>query len=553
MLPELLLVGAACILILLGIGKADFDRRIAPMIGLIALIVVFGYQMMLLAKADAGSEYDRSNSIAVGEFVQFIKCIAAGVGALLFLLAWPTNKDATGGSAIDFSGDGPEFFALMLLSLAGIFIVAEANDIVLLFLGIELASIPTYIMVSISRPLPVAQEAGVKYFFLGALSAALLLFGFSFLYGVTGSTRIHGHPGNPGIAELITTAGSGQLSGLAMLGLAMVIAGLAFKLAAVPLHVYAADVYQGAATPVTAFLSFVPKTSGMVALVRILFALGGNSWNLPPEIVWLMWGLAALTMTVGNVLGLLQFNIKRVMAYSSIAHSGYMLVAVTALIGAASRVGADAAVKVQYEALGSILFYLTIYGLMNVGLFGVLILLPARRSHPGSSAETFEDIAGLGRKHLVLGMIMSVACFGLIGLPPTVGLWGKLLLLRSAFDAKMRCLAVILVINSAISAAYYLKIIAALFLRPEPAPLESHSVAAPGMSSTTTAPAPVPAATYCQTPVLAAIALSAGAVLFLGVILPAMSGLLTQAGQASRFNVGEQGDSFDPPAQVASK
>src|SRR6185503_16899398 len=283
--------------------------------------------------------------------------------------------------AMSYGQDAGEFFALMLLSLTGVLLVAGANDIMLLFLGIELASIPTYIMVSISRPLAVAQEAGVKYFFLGAMSAALMLFGFSYLYGTTGSTNLYE------IMQKLHPAGWEQrpsLSPWQTLAVLMLIAGFAFKMAAVPLHFYAGDVYQGAATPVTAFLSFVPKTSGFVALIKLLFAVGGPNWLLPEPLVksngtGLIWILAILTMTVGNVLGLLQYNVKRVLAYSSIAHTGYMLVALAAL---AAPMG-----PARNEAIRGVLFYLAAYGIMNAGAFGVLILLPARDGN--GSAEMF--------------------------------------------------------------------------------------------------------------------------------------------------------------------
>src|SRR3712207_4931683 len=204
---------------------------------------------------------------------------------------------------------------------------SDLNDIILLFLGIELASIPTYIMVSISRPLPVAQEAGVKYFFLGAMSAAVMLFGFSYLYGTTGLTSlsdITAHFGRGGVQ------GRPALSSWQQLAVTMLVAGFAFKAAAVPLHFYAGDVYQGAATPITAFLSFVPKAGGFVALIKLVFLASGGAWEAPAFLQKLLWVMAVLTMTAGNVLGLLQFNVKRVLAYSSIAHTGYMLVGLTA-------------------------------------------------------------------------------------------------------------------------------------------------------------------------------------------------------------------------------
>src|SRR3954468_16011904 len=236
-------------------------------------------------------------------------------------------------------------------------------------------------MVSISRPLPVAQEAGVKYFFLGAMAAAVMLFGFSYIYGTTGLTKL------TDIAAALHPAGTDPwavtpLNTWQLLGVVVLLAGFAFKIAAVPFHAYAGDVYQGAATPVTAFLAFVPKTSGFVAILKVLYAVGGAHWAMPPLVTNLLIVVAAITMSIGNVLGLLQYNVKRVLAYSSIAHSGYMLVAVAALVHApqllwSGAAGPDAVTKIQESAVSGVLFYLAAYGLMNAGAFGVLMLLPS--------------------------------------------------------------------------------------------------------------------------------------------------------------------------------
>jgi NADH-quinone oxidoreductase subunit N len=302
-----------------------------------------------------------------------------------------------------------------------------------------------------------------------------------------------------------------QLTSWQMLAVVMIIAGFCFKLAAVPLHFYAGDVYQGAATPVTALLSFVPKISGMVALIKILYCVGGPHWGIPPEISKLIWVLAALTMTVGNVLGLLQLNIKRVLAYSSVAHSGYMLVGIAALCSSGGST------SVQTEALQGVMFYLAAYGIMNAAAFGVLMLLPARENRPASSAETFEDIAGTGRKHVALGLAMATACFSLIGLPLTVGFFGKLYLIRPALDGGNYWLVAITMCNAAISAGYYLRIVSAMFLRPEPAPRD---------------PSAVPAL-ISSLPVTLAISLSVAGTILFGTVLPATTMLTNHVAQST--------------------
>jgi NADH-quinone oxidoreductase subunit N len=229
------------------------------------------------------------------------------------------------------------------------------------------------------------------------------------------------------------------------------------------------------------------------------------------------------------VLGLLQFNVKRVLAYSSVAHTGYMLVGVTALIATTDH-------TVQTEALHGVLFYLAAYGIMNSGAFGVLMLLPARHDRPATSAETFEDLAGTGRKNIGLGLCMAVACFSLTGLPLTVGFFGKLYLIQPALHAGLNWLVVILVINAAISAAYYLRIVAAMFLRPEPGPGHHHPA--------------LPTVPFVQrllhpTPVLTAVGLSVVATLTFGIFLPATSALSDHANIATSL---DDSNPLDSPA-----
>ncbi|HWE04459.1 MAG TPA: NADH-quinone oxidoreductase subunit N [Tepidisphaeraceae bacterium] len=555
--PELLLTATACLLFVLGAVPSANARRLVPILAVAALLaVVFG----LLRSEDGGrlmTEPDFTNTVLVGKFALYIKLLSAAVAILFVLLSWPTDPARTGNSALNVGTEVGEFFALMLLSITGIFLVASANDIILLFLGIELASIPTYIMVSISRPLPVAQEAGVKYFFLGAMAAALMLFGFSYLYGTTGSTslleiRSKFHPG----------MGTGQ-SAWQLLAVIMLLMGFAFKLAAVPLHTYAGDVYQGAATPVTALLAFVPKTSGIVALIKLLAAASGPDWHAPDVIIKLLWIIAVLTMTVGNILGLMQSNIKRVFAYSSVAHSGYMLVALTALIAA---FGLKDAAEVQTQALAGVLFYLCAYGIMNTGAFGVLMMLPGRTDTHGrhdadgnplptaGSAETFDDIAGLGRRHIALGLAMAVACFSLTGLPLTVGFLGKILIITPAlafwhtpghpFAHMMIWLVVLTMINAAISAAYYLKIVAFLFLRPE----HGETI---GVGAVPRAAAPL----FRSVPVTLAIVLSVFGTLYFGMFWPGISDLTTRVKSAAAGFVqlpGTTATATPKPAAVLS-
>ena len=546
LLPELTLVAVACLLFLLGVSPKASSRHISAWVAFLTLVTLFFVQLTVMEEVNysaMGLSDAATHTVNNGAFVQYARLIVTGVGAVLVLLAWPTNRDATGSDSLNFGQDAGEFYALMLLSLAGVLLVASANDIILLFLAIELSSIPTYIMVSISRPLPVAQEAGVKYFFLGAMAAAIMLFGFSYLYGTTGLTKLDAiqamlHPA--------WSSGPTVLTPWQSLAVIMLLGGFAFKIAAVPLHAYAGDVYQGAATPVTAFLAFVPKTAGFLAIIKVLSAVGGEHWSFPPLVIHLLWALAALTMTVGNALGLLQFNVKRVLAYSSVAHSGYMLVGITALTHAYDAFPNDPAMaaKIQALAIGGVLFYLAAYGIMNSGAFGVLMMLPSRdvddSNTPGTpprppiatTAETYDDLAGQGKRHVALGLAMSVCCFSLIGIPLTVGFIGKVYLIQPALASGLFWLVVITMVNAAISAGYYLKIIATMFLRPAP-DAELGSAGSPVYARHHAAPHGLAAIAHAPLALSLAVVLSVVATVMFGTVVPAASGLTRDVQKAA--------------------
>lgn len=496
-LPEILLMIAAAVLFVLGASIKPIARRVAPVIAAMALLLAF-----LLSVTSDVPGIIAKDSLLVTQFVLFIKSLVCGVGMLFVLLAWPTTPTGDANRSIHFSAETGEYFALLLLALSGVCITASANSLPTLFLGIELASIPTYIMVTMSRPQEVAQEAGVKYFFLGAASAAVMLFGMSYLFGVTG------HMDLGRIASVLhEQMVSGQVMPvLFLVAVVMIVLGFLFKLAAVPMHFYAGDVYQGAATPVTAAIAFIPKVTGTVALIKILYVAGAGDWAFDPKFAKMLWIIAVLTMTVGNLLGLLQYNVKRVLAYSSVAHSGYLLVGLTTVLYAPHSEYRD-------QALGAVAFYLLVYGVMNTAAFAVLMLLPSRSNAPATTAETYDDLAGTGRRYPLLGLSMAVACFSLIGMPMTAGFFGKLYLIRPAIqsgESVLVVLAVITMINAAISAAYYLKIVATMFTRTSPQAQDALEVERPA-------------------PVVAAVVISVVTVLVLGIILPLAGGLYQQA------------------------
>lgn len=520
--PELVVLSAATLLFLLGMSGALVVRRSAPWLALLGLLLAALLQLNVLGGGPLQRvESDWANTLRQSDFSQFIKAVVAGIGVLFILLSWPTDPQQAGNPALGYDREGPEYFALILCALAGVMLVSGSNDMLLLFMGIELASIPTYVLVSMSRPLAVAQEAGVKYFFLGAMSAALLLLGFSYLYGTTGLSDFHAIASQLGGTR--TMGQSATMSAWTMLGFVLVIVALAFKLAAVPLHFYAGDVYEGAATPVTALLSFVPKATGVIAMVKILWVAGAGVGAVPRELAGLLWWMAVLTMTVGNVLALWQQNVKRVLAYSSVAHSGYLLVGLATYAWMVQ--GGAALAASQRDALQAVLFYVVAYGIMNAGAFGVLLLLPTRQRvvtgdgrsivPPATSAETFDDLRGVGRERTGLALAMAVSCFSLIGLPLTVGFWGKLFLILPALDAGLYGLVVITVLNAAISAAYYLRIVGTMFLQP--APDERGPTAAPSRS----------------TPIAVAIAISVFGSLLFGSLPQAIELLQSQSVSAA--------------------
>ncbi|MCZ6834278.1 MAG: NADH-quinone oxidoreductase subunit N, partial [Planctomycetota bacterium] len=344
-----------------------------------------------------------------------------------------------------------EFYAFMLLSLIGVMLVCNANDLIWLFLALELTSLPTYIMVAISRGSRRAQEAAVKYFFLGALAAAIFLYGFALLYGATGTIVL-----TEMREEFARQAAQGGINTLGIVGMILAILGVSFKIAAAPMHFYAPDVYEGAASPVTAFLAFVPKTSGFLALMLLLGTMGWSghfadgSDGLPREIVTTLWMLAVLTMTLGNIGALLQKSIKRMLAYSSIAHSGYMIIGLLAGPGL---------------GLNAILFYMLAYGLMNTGAFAVLAALERN----GQEIESADDLAGLRQKHPGMAIVLAICSGSLLGFPPLLGFFGKLYLFMAGVQSGHIELVVVAGLNSAISAGYYLRLVTLPFMaKPSP-------------------------------------------------------------------------------------
>lgn len=361
--------------------------------------------------------------------------LAAFVFRMLFLFAGAITCLLS----LDSPGVGRrgEYYAVLLTAVLGMNLMAAAADLIMLYLAIETTSIALYLLAGYRRGDDASAEAGLKYFLFGALTSTVMLYGFSLLYGLTGETSLY---------ALAQALRSGQVpAGVVLAILAFLLVGFSFKVAAVPFHFWTPDVYQGAPTPVTAFVSTASKAAGFAVLLRVLLAV------FPPaEVAWapLLAVLATATMTLGNVLALAQRNIKRLLAYSSIAHAGYALMGFVAL----TQLG-----------VASVVFYLMAYVLTNLAAFGVVILF----AHASGSDE-IKDYAGLSRRSPGLALVLMIAMLSLAGMPPLAGFFGKFYIFAAAVDAGLIWLAVVGVLNAIIGLYYYLIVLKVVYLYRSP-------------------------------------------------------------------------------------
>jgi NADH-quinone oxidoreductase subunit N len=388
----------------------------------------------------------------------------SGYSRLFFLLT-ALIVLALGHDQVD-DARAPEFFGSLLMIHAGAMIVAASNELVLMFVGLELISIPTYLLLYLLRRTSATQEAATKYFFLSIFSSALLLFGMAYLYGLTGVSNLKG------LAYLVEFAPGVPHPQLALVALVFIMAGLGFRVASVPFHFYAPDVYQASPTILAAVLAWIPKAVGFLAIIRVLvcvFAGAGDENPIVDKAITLSWIIAAITMTLGNTVALGQENLKRLFAYSSIAHAGYLMIGVA--VAFRTRPGSSGI----YLGIEGVLFYLFAYALMTLGAFGVILA-----ANTGNRAvEDVDDLSGLGQSQPLLAFAMTICLFSLAGIPPLAGFWGKFTLFGSAFSAgpaadtrSLQLLTVIAVLNSAAGAYYYLRIVVNMYLKPARAPHE---------------------------------------------------------------------------------
>jgi len=347
-----------------------------------------------------------------------------------------------------------EYHCLLLFATVGMMFMASGNDLVILFLGLETSSIATYVMAGLRKSDLRSNESAMKYFILGSFASAFLLYGMALIYGATGSTNI---------TEIALRIANPNFPALLLVGGAMMIIGFGFKVATVPFHVWTPDVYEGAPTPVTAFMAAGPKSAAFASFVRV-FVLGfpliaGVQASVYLHESWItaLTVMAGLTMTVGNIAAIVQNNVKRMLAYSSIAHAGYALVG---FIGAGMATTADK----RDAAIASVAFYMLTYAITNLGAFAIVALLGQKNDR----RTEFEDYNGIGFKSPVLAFALSLFMLSLLGLPLTAGFMGKVLVFRPALEAgnaMLTFLVVVAVVNTAISAYYYLRLIVVMFFR----------------------------------------------------------------------------------------
>ncbi len=423
-LPEIILTAAGVwIMILEGLAGQGHRRNL----GYFALVGLAGAMWAAVAAhASAGTAF--GGMLIVDGFATFFRLLVLGVGVLTVLcsLAYLEREQA----------DSGEYYALLLFSLVGQSVMVAAGELIMIFIGLEISSISSYVLAGYLRDDRRNNEAAVKYFLLGSFATAFLLYGVAWIYGVTGSTSL------VEIRRMLGSPDAGASPLLVGASAALLFVGFAFKVSAAPFQVWAPDVYQGAPAPVTAFLTAGPKAAAFAVFLRVYmtaFQPIADRWQP------VVWGSALLTMMVGNFAALHQTNIKRLLAYSSIAHAGYVMVAVAA----GSPVGVAAA-----------MFYLAAYALMNVGAFAVV----THFARPGERYVEVDDLAGLGVRQPATAALFALFLLSLIGVPLTGGFFGKFYIFRAALDAGLVWLAVLGLLNSAVAAYYYLRIVVVMYM-----------------------------------------------------------------------------------------
>jgi NADH-quinone oxidoreductase subunit N len=424
-LPEMILTVVGCLVMFLEVMLSEDQKRIfgpLSVAGLAAALLA-----AIAANSDPGAAF--SNMLIIDGFATFFRVLVIAVGLLAVFSStdYLSREHSTGG----------EYYALILFSIVGQCVMATANELIMIFIGLEISSIATYVLADYLRDDKRNNEAALKYFLLGSFATAFLLYGIAWIYGTTGSTNL------TTIRIALLTPGCERNVILAGTAAALMFVGIAFKVSAAPFQIWAPDVYQGAPAPVTLFMSTGPKAAAFAVFLRVFMTAFGPITSRWEPFVW---SSALLTMIIGNFAALLQTNIKRLLAYSSIAHAGYIMVA----IAADSQIGVAAA-----------MFYLAAYAFMNIGAFAVV----THFSRQGEKFVNLEDFAGLGWKQPVTAGLFAVFLLSLIGVPLTGGFFGKFYIFKAALDSNLVWLTVLGLLSSAVAAYYYLRILVVMYMK----------------------------------------------------------------------------------------
>ncbi|MGH2468008.1 MAG: NADH-quinone oxidoreductase subunit N [Candidatus Limnocylindrales bacterium] len=441
-LPLVWVIALAIVVVVVDMAWPGRERPVA-LVAIVGILIAIG---LAVAAGGNGTTQDAfGGAYRRDPLTTFLDVLFLGIGLLTILFS-PDYLRAR---------DYPlaEYTATLLFAISGAMLIGGSHDLLVLFLGLELLVLPGYMLVAYAKRDGLATEGAIKYFLLGSFSSAIFLFGLAFTWGLTGSTRTEV------VAQALTAAvhGGGLSAGLAM-GLALMTTGVCFKIAAVPFHYWTPDAYQGSPTPVTAYLSTGPKAAAFALIIRLFAeALAPLRADWVAAVVV----IAAITMTLGNLVALTQDNIKRMLAYSSIAHTGYILVGLAAFAGAAA--GSPAA----RAGIEGILFYLAAYAVMNLGAFAVVAALQSR---PGVTSQ-ISTFAGLGRREPLLGALMMLFLLSLTGIPPLAGFFAKAYVITAALQVGgwVAVLAVITVLNAAMAAFYYLRVVVVMYMQDAPA------------------------------------------------------------------------------------
>lgn len=435
LLPELILAGLAMLYLIVGVSLRKIGPRVFAGLAIGALLAALGVTIFGISSPDAqgsvfGGAFVVDSFSVVGRSIIYV---AAGIALAMATRHFDDEK------LWKF-----EYPILVMLACVGMGLMVSAQDLIAVYMGIELQSLSLYIMAAFNRDSRRSTEAGLKYFVLGALSSGMLLYGASLVYGFTGQTSFSGIAAMAGEADNVV--------GLTF-GLVFLIAGLAFKVSAAPFHMWTPDVYEGAPTPVTAFFAAAPKIAAMFLFVRILIEAFPSLLDQWQPVLWIA---AALSMIIGAVSALVQTNIKRLMAYSSIGHVGYALIGLTA--------GTEAGVQ-------AVVFYLAIYAIMTLGTFACILSM--RR--PEGMTENIEDLSGLSQSQPGLALAFTLLFLSLAGIPPLLGFFGKFAVFMAGIEAELYILSVIGVLSSVVATFYYLGVIRTIWFS-EPAPAFARNV-----------------------------------------------------------------------------